>query len=98
MFGKFQKRLPYLVSIFAAFIWGIIYWLSANLHGMQSMFDPMFPFFIAKLFGFHYKPMSVISGTLFAALDAGIIGGVFGYLVRLTFYKNIKKRKKTNSH
>jgi hypothetical protein len=94
MSAKFLKRLPYLIGGFTAFIWGSIYVLSASLHGMQSMFDPMFPFLIAKLFGFHNKSMSLVSGTFFAALDAGIMGVIFGYLFRLMFNRNIKYRKR----
>lgn len=74
MSEAFPKILPYLISGFTAFPWGGIYSLSANLYRMQSMFDPMLPFIIAKLLGFYYKSMPVLTGSLFAALDAGIIG------------------------
>lgn len=92
--GKFHKKLPWLIAIFAALIWGLSYFLSAKFHGMQAMFDPMFSFFIARLLGIHGESMSVLGGTLFAMLDAGTLGAALGWLLLLAFkVKSDRTRK-----
>lgn len=80
-----RKKLPFLIGTFTALIWGITYFISAQLHGMQVMFDPMFPFLIACILGIHINTMSVLKGTLFAMLDAGTVGWLLGWLIRWIF-------------
>lgn len=89
--GNFHPKLSWLIATFAALIWGFSYFLSAKLHGMQAMFDPMFPFIIARLLGIHEESMSVLGGTLFAMLDAGILGVIVGWLLHLAFKLRVKQ-------
>ncbi len=79
-FEKFYQKLPIVTGLVFAIFWGVIYLFFAKLHGMPAMFDQQFPFLIAWLLGFHDESMSIVSGTLFAILDAGILGVMFGWV------------------
>lgn len=49
------------------------------------MFDQQFPFFTAALLGVHNESMSFVRGIFFAMLDAGILGIIFGWVIRHIF-------------
>ncbi|MCB0261509.1 MAG: hypothetical protein R3C41_13270 [Calditrichia bacterium] len=78
----FVKILPVIVASSFAIFWAIIYVSFMKLHRMPTMFDQQFPFFLATLLGVHNESMPVVSGILFAMLDAGIFGLVFGWVFR----------------
>lgn len=84
-FSKYYEHLVWVTALVAAFFWGLIYILFASLHGMPEMFDQQFTLFIAWLFGIHNEPMPLWQGVLFAMFDAGILGGVIGWLLRRIF-------------
>ena len=79
-FEKFHKRLPMITATVFMLFWGAIYLFFSKLHGMQAMFDQEFPFLVAWLLGFQNETMSMVSGTLFAILDGGILGVMFGWV------------------
>lgn len=76
------KRIPWILSLATALVWGLLYLMLGRLHDMWKMFDREFPFFIAWLIGIHKGTMTPITGTLFALLDGALFGGVFGWLFR----------------
>lgn len=79
---RMLKRMPWILSLVTALVWGLLYFMFGKLHDMWKMFDREFPFFIAWISGIHKGTMTPITGTLFALLDGAFFGGVFGWLFR----------------
>ena len=79
--------MPFGTALVLAIFWGFIYYFFNILHGMPKMFDRLFPFFFASLFGVHSEIMSVFSGMMFAMLDAAVFGFVLGWLIIHILFK-----------